>query len=155
MKPLRIKRRFKFNRYKRPSFNMGKSSRLFQYFVNLLVAAGEVVRNWDHGDLAEAVRNLDKTLKEVNGNVSVMPRRKIVLLIIEHCGGRNIYVCESQDTAIDRLYSFVEKYWYETPEDFGDIPTNQRAAIRAYFEEKDGRESYEILTLPVLPNQTQ
>lgn len=34
-------------------------------------AAGEVVRSWDHGDLAEAVRNLDKTLKEVNAKVSV------------------------------------------------------------------------------------
>lgn len=149
VKPLRFKRKLKFYRYKRPSFVMGKSSRLLQYFISLLVAAGEVVRSWDHGDSAQAVRNLDKTLKEINANVCVKRRQKIVVLIIEHRHGRNVHLCESQDVAIDQLYAFVEEYWNEIPEDVGLIPMNQQEAIEIYFHEKLGRESYEILTLPV------
>lgn len=40
------------------------------------------------------------------------------------------------------------------PKDFGKIPTNRQEAIKAYFDEKCGEESYEILTLLVLSNLT-
>ena len=35
------------------------------------------------------------------------------------------------------------------PEDVGLIPRERQEAIEIYFHEKLGRESYEILTLPV------
>jgi hypothetical protein len=40
------------------------------------------------------------------------------------------------------------------PEDFGKIPLSRQEAIRAYFEEKDGDESYETLNLPILASLT-
>lgn len=149
MKPFKLKRRFKFYQGKWP-----KGPRLFQYFYHLLVAAGEVVRSWDQGDLAEAVRNLDKTLKEIDGKMSVNRRQKIVLLVIDHRHGRNFYVCESQDIAIAQLHRFVGQYWNEMPETIGMLPMNREDAIEIYFEEKHGKESYEIMTLQVQSTKT-
>jgi hypothetical protein len=149
VKQFRFKRKFNFNRYRKP--NMGRGSRLIQYFISLVAAAGEVVWSWEHGDLAAAVRNLDKTLKEIGGKIDVKRCQKVVLLMIEHRQGRNVYACESRNTAIDQLYSFVEEHWNEMPEEVGPIPADRREAIEIYFEEKQGRESYEILTLPVHP----
>ena len=152
MKSLKTKGNFKFYRGKwlKGPFPLEKSTRLIRYCLKLLVAAGEVVNSWDKGDLAAAVRNLDKTLQEIDAKMSVK-QRQIIVLIIEYRNGRNIYVCESEKRAIGELYSFVGEYWNKMPEDFGKIPTNRGEAIKTYFEEKDGEESFEILTLPVLP----
>ena len=155
MERLKIKRKFKFygGKWLKGPFPLEKSTRLLQYCFKLLVAAGEVVNNWDKGDLAAAVRNLDATLKEIDAKMSVK-RRQIIVLIIEYHNGRNIYVCESEKRAIGELYSFVGEYWNEMPMDFGKIPMNRQEAIKTYFEEKDGGESFEILTLPVLLTAT-
>jgi hypothetical protein len=138
---------------RRVPFPLEKGTRLIRYCLKLLAAAKEVVGNWDQGDLAAAVRNLDATLKEIETKIGAK-RRQIIVLIIEHRKGHNVYVCESDDVAIAVLYGFVEEYWHEMPEDFGKIPMNRQEAIKAYFEEKCGDESYETLTLPVLPTQT-
>jgi len=134
-------------------FPLEKGTRLIRYCLKLLAAAKEVVGNWDQGDLAAAVRNLDATLKEIEAKIGAK-QRQIIVLIIEYRSGRNIYVCEAEDVAIAQLYSFVGEYWKEMPEDFGKIPTNRQEAIKAYFEEKCGDGSYEILTLPVIPTRT-
>ena len=152
MKRLKTKGKFMFYKGKcrRIPLPLEKGTRLIRYCLKLLAAAKEVVGNWDQGDLAAAVRNLDATLKEIEAKIGAK-RRQIIVLIIEYRNGRNVYVCESEDVAIAQLYSFVGEYWKEMPEDFGRIPTNRDAAIKAYFEEKCGEESFEILTLPVLP----
>ena len=38
---------------------------MFQYCLKLLVVAREVIRNWESGDLAGAVRNLETVVKEI------------------------------------------------------------------------------------------
>jgi len=139
---------------RRVPFPLEKGTRLIRYCLKLLAAAKEVVGNWDQGDLAGAVRNLDATLKEMSETKMGAKRRQVIVLIIEHRNGRNVYVCESEDVATAQLYRFVEEYWNEMPESLGKVPMNRDAAIEAYFEEKCGDESYEMLTLPVLPTIT-
>jgi len=155
VKRLKTKGKFMFypGKCRKVSFPLEKGTRLIRYCLKLIAAAKEVVGNWDHGDLAAAVRNLDATLKEIEAKIGTK-RRHITVLIIEHRNGRNVYVCESEDVAIAQLYRLVEEYWNEMPEGLGKIPTNRREAIKAYFEEKCGEESFEILTLPVLPART-
>ncbi len=151
MKRLKTKAKlmFKQGKWRRVPFPLEKGTQLIRYCLKLITAAKEVVRNWDQGDLAAAVRNLDATLKEIEARMGEKGRQ-VIVLIIEYRNGRNVYVCESEGVAIAQIYSFVKEYWNEMPEDFGKIPLNRQEAIRAYFEEKDGRESYEMLTLPVL-----
>ena len=155
MKRLKTKGKFMFYKGKcrRIPLPLEKVTRLIRYCLKLIAAAKEVVGNWDQGDLAGAVRNLDATLKEIETKIGTKLRR-VIVLIIEYRNGRNAYVCESEDVAIAKLYSFVEEYWKEMPEDFGKISTNRQEAIKVYFEEKCGEESYEVLTLPVLSTLT-
>ena len=155
MKPLRTKGKLKFykGKWRKVPFPLEKWTRLTRYCLRLIAAAKQVVNNWDQGDLAAAVRNLDATLKEIEAKIGEKGRQ-VIVLIIEYRNGRNVYVFESETTAITQLYSFVKEYWNEMPEGFGKIPMNKQEAIKAYFEEKDGTESYEILTLPVLLSMT-
>jgi hypothetical protein len=155
VKRLKTKAKLMFyqGKRRRVPFPLEKGTRLIRYCLQLLAAAKEVVGNWDKGGLAVAVRNLDATLKEIETKIGAK-RRQIIVLIIEHRKGRNVYVCESEDVAIAELYRFVEEYWNEMPEDFGRVPTNRGEAIKAYFEEKCGDESYETLNLPVLSTPT-
>ena len=152
MKPLRTEGKLKFyqGKWRKIPFPMEKGTRLIRYCLKLITAAKEVVGNWDQGDLAAAVRNLDGTLKDIEARMGEKGRQ-VIVLIIEYRNGRNIHVCESETIAIAKLYSFVKECWNEMPEEFGRIPMNRQDAVKAYFEQKDGRESYEILTLPVLP----
>ena len=115
----------------------------------LLEAAKQVVANWEHGDLAAAVRNLDLSIKEIQGLVPE-DRRDVILLIIEFPNGRNFFACEDSERAIDELYEFVSEYWHELPGDVGKIPSEKLDAIEMYFQEKDGEESYEMQALPLL-----
>ena len=123
---------------------------IFKGCGKLLVAAKQVISNWEHGDLAAAVRNLDSSINEIEGKVTEKPR-DVILLIIEHRHGRNFYACEDSDRANDELYEFVEEYWNEMPADVGKIPSEKLDAIEMYFQEKDGQESYEMQALPLLP----
>ena len=151
MKRLKTKGKFTFyqGKWRKTPFPLEKGTRLIRYCLKLLTAAKQVVNNWDQGDLAAAVRNLDATLKEIEAKIGEKGRQ-VIVLIIDYRNGRNVCVFESETTAITQLYSFVKQYWSEMPEGFGKIPMNKQEAIKAYFEEKDGCESYEILTLPVL-----
>jgi len=115
----------------------------------LLAAAKQVVSNWEHGDLAAAVRELDFRIEEIEGKVTERSR-DVILLIIEHRHGRNSYACEDSDRAIDELYEFVSEYWHELPGEVGKIPSEKLDAIEIYFQEKDGAESYEMQALPLL-----
>ncbi|MGD0399375.1 MAG: hypothetical protein ABSC04_10725 [Syntrophobacteraceae bacterium] len=153
MKRLKTRGKFHQGMWRRVPLPLDKGTRLIRYCFQLIAAAKEVVGNWDQGDLAAAVRNLDATLKHIEKRIGVK-QRQITVLIIDHRHGRNVYVCESEGTAIAELYRFVEEYWGEMPENFGKIPLSRQEAIKAYFEEKDGDESYEMLTLPVLPTIT-
>lgn len=154
MKRLKTKGKFMFypGKCRKVSFPLEKGTRLIRYCLQLVAAAKEVIVNWDHGDLAGAVRNLDATLKQIETKMGTK-RRHITVLIIEYRSGRNVYVCESEYVAIAQLHRFVEEYWNEMPEDFGKIPTNRQEAIKAYFEKQCSNESYEILTLPVIPTR--
>jgi hypothetical protein len=130
-------------------FALESDVRLFQGCDRLLAAAKRVVSNWEHGDLAAAVRYLDISAREIEGEIHEK-LREVIILIIESRNGRNVYAYEHEDRAIDELYSFVSQYWHELPGDVGEIPSEQEDAIEIYFQEKDGEESYEILTLPIL-----
>ena len=123
---------------------------IFKGCGKLLAAAKQVVSNWEHGDLAAAVRNLDSSIKEIEGKVTERPR-DVILLMIEHRHGRNFYACEDSDRAVDELYEFVEEYWHELPGDVGKIPSEKLDAIEIYYREKEGEESYEMQVLPLLP----
>ena len=155
MKRLKMKGKFMFypGKCRRIPLPLEKGTRLIRYCLQLIAAAREVVGSWDQGDLAAAVRNLDATLKNIETKIGAK-RRQITVLIIKYRSGRNVYVCESEDVATAQLYGFVAEYWKEMPEDFGKIPTNRQEAIKAYFEKQCGNESYETLTLPVLPATT-
>jgi hypothetical protein len=139
---------------RRAAFAMESDVRLFQGCNRLLAAAKGVVGNWEQGDLAAAVRYLDLSVKETEDDMDGTPR-EVMVLIIEYRNGRNIYVCGSEDRAKGELYSFVEEYWSELPGDVGKIPAERLDAIETYFEEKDGEESYEILTLPILSTKVE
>lgn len=115
----------------------------------LLATAKQVIANWEHGDLAAAVRNLDQSIQEIEGYVHERPR-DVVLLIIEFPNGRNFFACEDSDRATDELYEFVQEYWHEMPHDLGEIPSDKLAAIEMYYREKGGEESYEMQVLPLL-----
>jgi hypothetical protein len=47
------------------AFTLGKGARIFHYCLKLLVAARIVIRNWERGDLAAAVRNLETVISEI------------------------------------------------------------------------------------------
>ena len=155
MKRLKTKGKFTFYQgtRRRVPFPLEKGTRLIRYCLKLIAAAKEVVGNWDQGDLAAAVRNLDSTLQNIETRMGPK-RHQVIVLIIELRNGRNVYVCECEVAAIAQLYGFVEEYWNGMPVDFGKIPTKRQEAIKAYFEEKFGEESYEMLTLPILPTMT-
>lgn len=135
---------------RRAAFAMESDVRLFQGCNRLLAAAKGVVGNWEKGDLAAAVRYLDLSVKEIEGDINEQPR-EVAFLIIEYRNGRNVYACENEGRAVDELYSFVEEYWSELPGDVGGIPSDRLNAIEIYFEEKEGEEFYEIMTLPIFP----
>jgi hypothetical protein len=120
----------------------------------LLAAAKQVVSNWEHGDLAAAVRNLDFCIKEIQGLVPE-DRRDVILLIIEFPNGRNFFACEDGGRAIDELYEFVSEYWHEMPAEIGEIPSDKLKAIELYYKEKEGEESYEMEVLPLLSGRDE
>jgi hypothetical protein len=76
---------------RRAAFAMESDVRLFQGCNRLLAAAKKVVTNWEHGDLAAAVRYLDLSAREIEDEVDGKPR-EVTVLIIEHRHGRNVYV---------------------------------------------------------------
>jgi hypothetical protein len=121
---------------------------------SLLTAAKQVIANWEHGDLASAVRHLDFCIKEIQGLVPKDPR-DVTLLIIEFPNGRNFFACEDVSRAIDELYEFVEEYWNEMPAEIGKIPTDKLKAIELYYKEKEGKESYEMQALPLLSGRDE
>jgi hypothetical protein len=123
---------------------------IFEGCGKLLAAAKQVIANWEHGDLAAAVRNLDLSIKEIEGLVP-KDRHDVTLLIIEFPNGRNFFACEDGGRAIDELFEFVQEYWHEMPADVGKIPSEKLDAIEMYFQEKNGEESYEMQALPLLP----
>ena len=127
---------------------------IFKGCGKLLEAAKQVVANWEHGDLAAAVRNLDSSIKEIQGLVP-KDRRDVILLIIEFPNGRNFFACEDVSRANDELYEFVEEYWLEMPAEIGEIPSDKLKAIELYYKEKDGKESYEMQALPLLSGRDE
>jgi len=127
---------------------------IFKGCGKLLSAAKQVVSNWEHGDLAAAVRNLDLSIKEIQGLVPE-DRRDVILLIIEHRHGRNFYACEDAGRATDELYEFVEEYWHEMPAEIGEIPSDKLKAIELYYKEKETEESYEMEVLPLLSGRDE
>jgi hypothetical protein len=140
---------------RRAAFAMERDVRLFRGCDRLLVAAKSVVSNWEHGDLAAAVRYLDLSVKEIEDEADEKSR-EVIVLIIEHRNGRNVYACEHEERAIDELYSFVSEYWHELSGDVGKIPSEKRNAIEIYFQEKDdGEESYEIQKVPILSTKVE
>lgn len=130
------------------AFVMEMDVPVFKGCGKLLAAAKQVIANWERGDLAAAVRNLDLCINEIEGKVTERPR-DVILLIIEFPNGRNFFACEDSDRAIDELYEFVSEYWHELPGDVGKIPSEKLDAIEIYFQEKDGKESYEMQALPL------
>jgi len=58
-------KQFKRCKWRNSAFILGKGARLFQYLLRLLVAGREVIRAWENGDLAAAVRNLEAAIREV------------------------------------------------------------------------------------------
>ena len=127
---------------------------VFEGCGRLLAAAKQVIANWEHGDLAAAVRNLDFSIKEIQGLVP-KDRRDVILLIIEHRHGRNFYACEDAGRAMDELYEFVEEYWNEMPAEIGEIPSDKLKAIEQYYKEKEGKESYEMQALQFLSGRDE
>lgn len=135
-------------------FVMNMEIPVFEGCSKLLAAAKQVVSNWEQGDLAAAVRNLDSSIKQIEGKITERPR-DVILLVIEFRNGRNFFACEDSDRAIDELYEFVEEYWHELPGDVGEIPSGKLDAIEMYFQEKDGEESYEMQILPLLSSNAE
>ena len=127
---------------------------IFKGCGKLLEAAKQVIANWEQGDLAAAVRNLDLSIKGIQG---LVPEggRDVILLIIEHRHGRNFYACEDAGRATDELYEFVEEYWHEMPAEIGEIPSDKLKAIELYYKEKEGEESYEMEVLPLLSGRDE
>lgn len=134
---------------RRGAFVMECEVPFFEGCGKLLAAAEQVVSNWEHGDLAAAVRHLDLSIQKIEGKVSKRPP-DVFLLVIEFPNGRNLFACEDSERAIDELYEFVSEYWHELPGEIGKIPSEKLDAIEIYYKEKDAEESYEILTLPLL-----
>ena len=120
----------------------------------LLAAAKQVVSNWEQGDLAAAVRDLDQSIQEIEGKVTERPP-DVILLIIEFPNGRNFFACEDVSRANDELYEFVEEYWHEMPAELGKIPSDKLKAIELYYKEKEDKESYEMQALPLLSGRDE
>ena len=120
----------------------------------LLAAAKQVVSNWEHGDLAAAVRNLDLSIQEIEGKVSEKPR-DVVLLIMKFLNELDFRACEDTGRATDELYEFVAEYWHEMPAELGKIPSDKEKAIELYYKEKEGEESYEMQALVLLSGRDE
>ena len=138
----------------KPVFRMEMEVPVFKGCGKLLAAAKQVIANWEQGDLAAAVRQLDFCIKEIQGLVPE-DRRDVILLLIEFPNGRNFFACEDSDRAIDELYEFVSEYWHEMPADVGKIPSEKLDAIEIYYKEKEGQESYEMQVLPLLSGRDE
>src|SRR5208337_4849435 len=52
-------------KWRKAALILRKGARLLPHTIKLLVAAREVVRSWENGDLAAAVRNLEVVIKEI------------------------------------------------------------------------------------------
>jgi len=120
----------------------------------LLEAAKQVVANWEHGDLASAVRHLDFCIQEIQGLVPE-DRLDVILLVIEFPNGRNFFACEDTGRATDELYEFVAEYWHEMPAEIGEIPSDKLTAIELYYKEKESKESYEMQALVLLSGRDE
>ena len=120
----------------------------------LLAAAKQVVANWEHGDLAAAVRNLDLSIKEIQGLVPE-DRRDVILLVIEFPNGRNFLACEDGGGPSMSCTSLSREYWHEMPAEVGEIPSDKLEAIELYYKEKEGEESYEMQVLPLLSGRDE
>ncbi|MGO9019623.1 MAG: hypothetical protein ACLQVJ_14865 [Syntrophobacteraceae bacterium] len=127
---------------------------IFKGCGKLLAAAKQVVSNWEQGDLAAAVRDLDQSIHETEGKVTERPP-DVILLIIEFPNGRNFFACEDVSRANDELYEFVEEYWHEMPAELGKIPSDKLKAIELYYKEKEDKESYEMQALPLLSGRDE
>ncbi len=138
----------------KPVFPMQMDVPVYKGCEKLLEAAKQVIANWEQGDLAAAVRNLDSSIKEIQGLVP-KDRRDVILLIMKFRNEQDFLACEDGDRALDELYEFVEKYWHEMPADVGKIPSKKLDAIEIYFREKEGEESYEMLILPLLSGRDE
>jgi hypothetical protein len=138
----------------KPVFPMDMEIPIYKGCGKLLAAAKQVVSNWEQGDLAAAVRDLDFCIKEIEGKVAERPR-DVILLVIEFRNGRNFLACEDMERAIDELYEFVEEYWHEMPADVGQIPSDKLKAIELYYKEKEGEESYEMQALALLSGRDE
>ena len=138
----------------KPVFPMQMEVPVYKGCGKLLAAAKLVIANWEHGDLAAAVRNLDSSVKEIDGKVP-KESRDVILLVIEFPNGRNFFACEDSDRATDELYEFVEEYWHEMPAEVGKIPSDKLKAIELYYKEKEGKESYEMQALPLLSGRDE
>jgi len=55
----------KKQKWRKAALVLGKGARLLPHTLKLLVAAKEVIRSWENGDLAAAVRNLEAVIKEI------------------------------------------------------------------------------------------
>jgi len=139
---------------RRGAFVMECEVPVFEGCGKLLAAAKQVVSNWEQGDLAAAVRNLDLSIQEIEGKVSKRPP-DVFLLVIEFPNGRNFFACEDSERAIDELYEFVSEYWHELPGEIGKIPSEKLDAIEIYYKEKEGEESYEMQALPLLSGRDE
>jgi len=139
---------------RRAAFAMECDVPVFEGCGKLLAAAKQVIANWEHGDLAAAVRNLDQSIKEIEGKATERPP-DVILLVIEFPNGRNFFACEDGERAIDELYEFVNQYWHEMPADLGPIPSEKLKAIELYYKQKEGEESYEMQILPLLSGRDE
>ena len=138
----------------KPVFRMEMEVPVFKGCGKLLAAAKQVVSNWEQGDLAAAVRDLDSSIKEIQGLVP-QDRREVILLVIEFPNGRNFFACEDTGRATDELYEFVAEYWHEMPAEIGEIPSDKLTAIELYYKEKESKESYEMQALVLLSGRDE
>jgi hypothetical protein len=61
----RILYQSKKQKWRKAALVLRKGARLLPHTLKLLVAAREVIRSWENGDLAAAVRNLEAVIKEI------------------------------------------------------------------------------------------
>ena len=127
---------------------------IFKGCGKLLAAAKQVVSNWEHGDLAAAVRHLDFVIKEIEVKVTERPR-DVILLIIELRMAAIFSPVKIRSGQSMNCTNLSRNTGMRCLMIVGKIPSDKLKAIELYYQEKEGEESYEMQALPLLSGRDE
>jgi hypothetical protein len=78
------------------------------------------------------------------------PGPTVVVTVVSHRHGDNVYVNATEDGARQTLLAYVTEWWNEVEDQVGPMPADPAEAIRAYFDANDNEHCTTEMTV-ILP----